>query len=144
MTEYGQGVYYHNFTVPNPTGVYSYYTDCYIEDRKYYGLDTFHVYDLNESAISSNVWNATNRNLTYYPPTTDAQGIWEYSTRELTYYPTVNITLSNDSATAIAGAVWDYTGTPSQSLITSFTNPIICEIKKLWYQINPEWGVYIC
>ena len=145
MSEYGEGVYYYPFIVPSTLGVYPYYTNCYIEDRKYYSLDTFHVYSPNNTAVAASIWNATDRNLTYYPSGNNltANDVWTNPDRNLTYYPTSNVTLTNESAAAVAGAVWGYDGTVSQNLITSFTDPIICKIDKLWYQLN-QWGVYIC
>jgi hypothetical protein len=69
MTEFGEGVYYYNFTAPLTLGVYTYYTGCVVEDRNYYSLNTFHISDsVNKTAITEDVWGAVDRNLTYYPP----------------------------------------------------------------------------
>lgn len=146
MTELGDGAYYYDFVVPSTIGVYPYYTNCNVTTRKYFSLDTFHVYENNYSEIPKSVWNySSGRNLTYYEVGNNlsANDVWNSPTRELTYYPTANLTLSNESATAIASAIWGYNGTVSQSLISSLTNPIVCKINKLWHQLNPEWGVYI-
>lgn len=69
MSEFGEGVYYYDFTAPLTLGVYTYYTGCVIEDRNYYSLNTFHISDsVNKTAITEDVWGAVDRNLTYYPP----------------------------------------------------------------------------
>jgi len=44
MVEYGDGVYYTNFTVPSVSGVYIYTVDCVgVGSRTFFGLNTFHV-----------------------------------------------------------------------------------------------------
>ena len=53
MSEFGRGIYSYNFTVPETLGVYTYASDCIVDSRKYYGLETFHVYQ--------NIWEYEGR-----------------------------------------------------------------------------------
>jgi hypothetical protein len=137
MTELGEGVYYYDFTVPAGVGVYTYYSTCNISDRHYFGLETFHVYNVNQS--SESVWNYPNRNLTYTDKTTPDE-IWNYPVRNLTYYEVANVTnltvnINND---AVAQAVWNYNGTINPSLLDQFTNSIECLFDKYY---ENTWGV---
>jgi hypothetical protein len=148
MTELGDGVYYYNFIVPTFIGIYPYYTNCNISDRKYFSLDTFHVYENNYSEIPIVVWNYSNgRNLTYYETgnvSINPQNIWEYEPRNLTYYPPVNVNISGNVSitlnnTEIAEAVWNYNGTIGNNVLTQITNSMSCLLNKI---LNPRgWGV---
>ena len=146
MTEYGDGVYTYDFTVSSTLGVYTYYSNCQIEDRSYFGLNTFHVWDINETEISEDVWTYSTRDLTSTDDVTDYEKIqdytWNATTRELTYYPTTNVTLSNDSIQELGDAVWLYEGNVSQNILSQFSNKIGCYLKNLW-GIDNEWAVDI-
>jgi len=50
MIDQGWGIYYYNFTVGSDLGVYTYYTDCVKTPRKYFSMNTYHVYELNVTA----------------------------------------------------------------------------------------------
>lgn len=147
MIEYGDGVYTYDFTVPSNTlGVYTYYSNCEIDNRSYFGLNTFHVWDINETKISQDVWGYNVRELTSAEDVTNYSRIqdetWNASTRELTYYPTTNITLSNDSIQELGDAVWEYNGTISQNILTQFATKVQCYIKNIW-EVDTEWGIDI-
>jgi len=67
--------------------------------------------------IDSDVWNYTNRNLTYYPPvsvdlSSIGEGVWNYSQRNLTYYPPVSV-----NYTAIGNEVWGTNRTINPGLL---------------------------
>jgi hypothetical protein len=122
MTELGEGVYYYDFTVPARVGVYTYYSTCNVSDRHYFGLETFHTYNVNQSAPS----------------------IWDYPTRNLTYYETVNITnitVVVDSS-AVASAVWNYNGTISNNILTQFSQNYECALSQ-FFNLEEGWGVNI-
>ena len=90
------------------------------------------IVQINNSinSIPQAVWNATNRNLTYYQPV-NATTIWEYpvrnlsffdyqtqalfnwnaTNRNLTFYPTTSV-----NTTDISQAVWNYTGLGGRTL----------------------------
>lgn len=118
MIEFGQGIYYYNFVTPNILGVYTYFTDCAITGRNYYSLNTFHISDLNETAISENIWQYQNRSLTYYEVNNISVGqIWGFVNRSLTYYEVNNITASD---------IWLYNNRslsyyPTQIDLTNYT-----------------------
>jgi len=139
MTEVGLGAYTYDFTVPTILGVYPYFTNCIIEDRKYFSLDTFHVYDF--STIPGQVWNNPSRNLTYTQPGLTANDVWTAPTRDLTYYPTVNLTLSNESVAALGAAVWQYQGPISSNILDQFS----CNFENVlsYLKLNKGSGVYI-
>jgi len=109
MTEWAgniTGIYYFDFLVPDVSGIYTYGVDCFKGGKDYYMLNTFHVvvpevYAVN-NITSEEIWNYTNRNLTYYPPTTTAEGVWNYTNRTLTYYEDVT------NYTLIPIDVWNY------------------------------------
>jgi hypothetical protein len=98
--------------------------------------------------VSDNVWTRTDRNLTYTPsyPTPNnltASQVWNYATRELTYYETVNLTLSNVSATVIASAVWNYDGTVDDNILNQVADRVQCYLNELLNEDDGEWGIDI-
>jgi hypothetical protein len=143
MTEIGDGAYIYDFTVPAQLGIYAYYTNCIVEDRKYFSLNDFHVYQNDYSSIPTSVWNATTRTLTDNGNDITASDVWSYSTRELTYYPTANLTLSNESIQELGDAVWQYDGTISSNILTQFADSVTCTIQKLQSEINLKAGVQL-
>ncbi len=54
MIEYGDGIYYKNFTTPETEGVYIYYSNCEKGNKDYYGMNTFHV-----SPWANQIYNMT-------------------------------------------------------------------------------------
>lgn len=108
MIELGSGTYFYNFTAPSDIGIYTVETNCIkvSAHRNYYGLTNFMVQD-----IETEVWNASNRNLTYYEPvntTLIAEDVWNYSG---------NITTSN-VVTTIISEVWSYVSRYTHGIIT--------------------------
>ena len=86
------------------------------------GNSEMHITNI-PNATTIQVWNATNRNLTYYPPATVnttqiAQGVWNYTTRNLTQY----IDMTN--YTLVANSVWSSTITISTSLLNQIATAI--------------------
>ena len=81
ITEFGDGIYYYDFTVPDYLGVYTYSSDCINGGRKYFALDTFHVFEpfsnVNNTAIAEGVWGYTG-SITTNILSQIADKIWEF------------------------------------------------------------------
>lgn len=150
MTEYvspanetgAGGIYLADFNHSGEVGVHPYGVDCYAEvgttPKRYFLLDTYHVFGANRTEQAREVWEYNTRTLTDYNQTAQldltnytlvqelvstygndltAQLIWEYANRNLTYYPTqldlTNYTLI-DNLIALyennltAQEIWDY------------------------------------
>lgn len=118
--------------------------------------------------ITESVWTRTDRNLTYYEPTTTAedvwtyidrnltytptyptpnnltaQDVWVYGTRELTYYPTTNLSLTNESIQAIGSAVWSYSGNISDNVLVQVGEKVQCYVEQILNEEDGEWGIDI-
>lgn len=81
MSGMATGVYYADITLSNVVGVYTYTVDCVKGSKNYYLMGSYHVYNNNMTGIATNVWDYTNRTLTYYPNGISEADIWNYSAR---------------------------------------------------------------
>jgi len=143
-----KGIYYVDFTLGEPTGVYPYGINCVKLGINYFMLDTFHIFGANKTEQAKEVWNYVERNLTYTPPYPEpnnlsAFDVWNYITRNLTYYETANLTLSNESASAIAEAVWTWQGVIGDNILTQIANKIQCYLTRLFTEEDEKWGIDI-
>ena len=162
MTEYGEGVYYQDFTVPSPNGVYIYHTNCAEQGSTFKALNTFHVglvdgisiVNVTNTTVISQIVNVTNQsvnvndvtvNLTNTSIISQTINVTNVSVNtqllNITNITTiVNITNATINATDIANAVWNYNGTINSNIINQFVTEIECVINKV---LGGEegWGV---
>lgn len=87
MVEYvgtPEGVYALDFNLSGIAGVYPYAVDCLKSGKNYYMVSSYHIFGNTPEAMANAVWNASVRNLTYYPDVNSsviAEQVWNSSNK---------------------------------------------------------------